>query len=135
MQEFHANETVRTRASPHVKLKSCNKLLGVTPNKSKIMRFLMSQWRKKALRGKLSNRIVYVAAEDHCIDAGTCDLKCNHEEADTTKRLTRVWFFLPITQRARALVIHADDFIFLLVLSQSLCRCYLKRRSRAKTRI
>ena len=46
----------------------------------------MSQWRKKALRGKLSNRIVYVAAEDHCwrIDAGTCDLNCNQEEADTS---------------------------------------------------
>lgn len=69
MPEFRADETVRTCASLHVKLKSGNKLPGVTAKKSKVVR------------------------------------------------------------------IHADDFIFLLVLSQSLCRCYLKRRSRAKTRI
>lgn len=120
---------VRTCASLHIQQKSWNKLPHVTANKPEIVRFLASQWRTEAFRGKLSNRIVWQPK----ITAGV------QPQANANQLLSQsVWFFMLITREAHASVIHSKDivvFIFLLALSQSLGRCCLKRRRGAKTRI
>jgi len=74
---------------PAYTVKSWNKLLSVTANKPEIVKFLVSQWKTEAFRGRLGNRTMYVTTEDQCwrVDAATCEpvpeLQCNHEEADT----------------------------------------------------
>ena len=59
------------------------------------------------------------------------ELECNHEEADTR-------IDLHAYHSGGTCVIHSDDtdvFTLLLAHSQSLGRCYLKRRRGAKTKI
>ena len=70
------------------KLKSCNKLLSVTANKSGIVKFFVSQWKTEAFRGRLGNRTMYMTTEDQCwrVDAAACksvpELLYNHNEED-----------------------------------------------------
>ena len=75
---------------PAYTVKSWNKLLSVDiANKIGIVKFLVSQWKTEAFRGRLGNRIMYVTTEDQLwrVDAAACEpvpkLQCNHEEADT----------------------------------------------------
>ena len=43
---------------PAYAVKSCDKLLSVTANKTEIVKFLVSQWKTEAFRSKLGNRIM-----------------------------------------------------------------------------
>lgn len=73
---------------PAYTVKSWNKLLSVTANKPEIVKFLVSQWKTEAFRGRLGNYTMYVTTEDQCwrLDTAACDPvpepQCNHEEAD-----------------------------------------------------
>ena len=122
---------------PAYTVKSWNKLLSVTANKPEIVKFLVSQWKTEAFRGRLGNRIMYVTTEDQCwrLDADTCDpvpeLECNHEEADTR-------MVLHAQHAGGTCVIHSDDtdvFVLLLAHSRNLGKCYMKKGRGAKTRI
>ena len=122
---------------PAYTVKSWNKLLGVTANKSEIVKFLVSQWKTESFRSRLGNRIMYVTIEDQCwrLDATTCELvpglECNHEEADTR-------MVLYAQHAGGTCVIHSDDtdvFVLLLAHSQNLGKCYIKKGKGAKTRI
>ena len=122
---------------PAYTVKSWNKLLSVTANKPEIVKFLVSQWKTEAFRGRLGNRIMYVTTEDQCwrLDAATCDpvpeLECNHEEADTR-------MVLHAQHAGGTCVIHSDDtdvFVLLLAHSRNLGKCYMKKGRGAKTRI
>ncbi|KAK3747396.1 hypothetical protein QZH41_012092, partial [Actinostola sp. cb2023] len=122
---------------PAYMVKSWNKLLSVTANKPEIVKFLVSQWKTEAFRGRLGNRVMYVTTEDQCwrLDAATCEpvpeLECNHEEADTR--------MVPHARHAGGTcVIHSDDtdvFVLLLAHSRNLGKCYMKKGRGPKTRI
>ena len=45
-------------------VKSRNYLPSVITNKPGIVKFLVSQWKTEAFRGRLGNRIMYVTTED-----------------------------------------------------------------------
>ena len=122
---------------PAYTVKSWNKLLSVTPNKPEIVKFLVSQWRTEAFRGRLGNCTMYMTTEDQCwrVDGVTCEpvpeLQCNHEEADT-RMVLHAW------HAEGMYVIHSDDtdaLVLLLAHSPSLTKCYMKKGRGAKTRI
>ena len=122
---------------PAYTVKSWSKLLSVTANKPEIIKFLVSQWNSEAFRSKLGNQIKYVTAEDQCLrlDADTCqpvpELKCNHEEVDTS-------MILHANHAGGTCVIHSDDtdvFVLLPAHNQCLGKCYMKKGRSAITRI
>jgi len=122
---------------PAYTVKSWNKLLSVTANKPEIVKFVVSQWRTEAFRGRLGNRIMYVTTEDQCwrLDAATCEpvpeLECKHEEADTR-------MVLHARHAGGTFVIHSDDtdvFVLLLAHGRDLGKCYMKKGRDEKTRI
>ena len=122
---------------PACTVKSWNKLLSVTVNKPEIVKFLVSQWKAEAFRGRLGNRTMYVTTEDQCwrLDAAACEpvpeLQCNHEEADTR-------MVLHAPHAGGTCVIHSDDtdvLVLLLAHSSSLTKCYMKKGRGAKSRI
>jgi len=49
---------------PAYTAKSGNKLFSVTANRPHSANSLVSQWKKEAFRGRLSDRIMYVKTED-----------------------------------------------------------------------
>ena len=119
---------------PAYTVKSWNKLLSVTANKSEIVKFLVSQWKTDTFRGRLGNRIMYITIEEQCwrLEARTCapvpELQCNHEEADTR-------MVLHARYTAGPCVIHYDDtdvFILLLPHSRDLGDCYIKKKKGRK---
>ncbi len=61
---------------PAYAVKSWNKLLSVSANKTEIMKFLVSQWKSDKFRSRLANRRMYVTTEDQCwrLTATTCEL-------------------------------------------------------------
>ena len=123
---------------PGYKVKSWSKLLCAASNKIEIVKFLLLQWKNHEFRSKLVDRELYVTSEDQCwkLASSTCELvpelQCNHEEADTRIILH--------AQHAsgKCAVVHCDDthvLIILLVHSQSLGKCYIKKGKGSKSSI
>lgn len=120
---------------PAYTVKSWNKLLSVTSNKPEIVKFLVSQWKREAFRGRFSNRIMYVTTEDQCwrLDEATCNpvRAVKHEEADTR-------MVLHARHEGNTCIIHSDDTDFLVLLlahRRNLGKRYMMKGRGAKTRI
>ena len=100
---------------PEYQMKTWNKLLTISSNKSEYVQFLVSQWKKVEFGEKLGERTMFVTMQDHCWKLGSIscdnvpDLCCNHEEADT--RMT-----LHSMHSGGTSVIHCDDTDVLLLL-------------------
>ena len=117
-------------------IKTWNKFLTISSNKSVLVQFLVCRW-KAEFREKLGERTMFVTMQDQCwkLDFISCDnvpdLCCNHEEADTR-------IILHAMHSGGTSVIHCDDtdvLVLLLSHSGSLGRCYLKKGRGSKTRI
>ena len=65
-REFTSDDVHYKNILPAYTVKSWNKLLSVIAklNKPAIAKFLVSQWKTEAFRGRLGNRIMYVTTED-----------------------------------------------------------------------
>lgn len=108
-QNFERLKRVSTSDGVHYKnilpaytMKSWNKLLSVTVNKSENIKFLVSHWKTEPFRGRLGKCTMYVTTEDQYwrVDAAAREpvpeLQCNHE-----RRQLRVWFSMLGTQEVR----------------------------------
>ena len=122
---------------PGYQIKSWNKFLTISSNKSELVKFLVSQWKKSEFREKLGEKVMFVTEEDQCwkLESTSCDkvpeLTCNHEEADTR-------MILHAEHSGGTSIIHCDDtdvLVLLLSHSNSLGRCYLKKGRGSKSRI
>ena len=111
--------------------------MSIASNKVKIVKFLVSQWRKEKFRSKLGDRRLYVTIQDECwkldstMSALVPELKCSHEKADTR-------MILHAHHAGGPCVIHSNDTdVQILLLSHSLAlgKCYIKKGRSTKTRI
>ena len=62
---------------PGYKVKSWSKVLTVSSNKTEIVKFLVSQWKKEEFRRKLGERTLFVTTQDECLSCNQRHLnKC-----------------------------------------------------------
>ena len=122
---------------PGYQIKTWNKFLTISSNKSELVQFLIFQWKQEEFREKLGESTVFVTMQDQCwkLDSISCDnvpdLCCNHEEADTRMILHAIY-------SGGTSVIHCDDTdVLVLLLSHNgfLGQCYLKKGRGSMTRI
>ena len=133
-----SNEGVKYRnILPSFKVKSWNKVLSISSNKTEIVKFLVAQWRKDEFRSKLDDRSLFVTFHDECWQITATrvemvpELQCNQEEADTR-------MILHAKHAGGKCIIHADDTDVLVLLmghSKSLGQCYIKKGHGSQTRI
>ena len=93
---------------PGYPIKSWKRILSIQSNKTKIVNFIVSEWKKPQFTSRLGNKVMFLTQGSKCWKlTATCtsavpELKCNHEEADTRMVLHAKHANSPI-------VIHADD--------------------------
>ena len=91
---------------PAYTVKSWNRLLSVIANKPGIVKFLVSQWKTEAFRGRLGNRIMYVTTEDQSLNAVTKrEIRLGTREVHVSSTPTTLMFlcyFLLIAQASQS---------------------------------
>ena len=123
---------------PGFPIKSWKNFLALPCNKTEIVKFLVSFWKKPECTAKLGQRVLYVTQEEECWELTSSsidivpELRCSHEEADTR-------IILHAKHTESPFIVHADDTDVLLLLvghSNSLNRVvYMKMGRGLKTRI
>ena len=100
-------------------IKSWSKFLTVSSNKTELVKFLVTEWKKYGFTYKLGNRSLFVTLNEDCWKLQSSsvslvpELKCSHEEADTRMILHAKHIQGPV-------LIHADDTdVLVLLLSHS----------------
>ena len=122
---------------PSYPIKSWKKLMSIQSNKTEIVKFLVSEWKKPEFTAKLEGKIMYVTEGSSCWrikeDSSEIvpELECSHEEADTRMLLHAKYANGPV-------VIHADDtdvFILLLGHCNVLANMHMKIGKGSQSRI
>ena len=122
---------------PSYQVKSWNKFLSVSSNKTEAVKFIVSEWKKPEFTSRLQNRLLFVTLGDECYKLSSTgiefvsELQSNQEEADTRMILHTKHVQGPF-------VIHADDtdvLVLLLSHSHTLGAAYMKAGRGSKTRV
>ena len=123
---------------PGFPIKSWKNFLALSCNKTEVVKFLLSFWKRPECRVKLGQRALYVTQEEECWKLTSSsveivpELRCNHEEADTR-------IVLHAQHSQSPFIVHTDDTDVLVLLvshSGTLNRIgYLKMGKGSKTRI
>ena len=122
---------------PTYPVKAWSRFLSVSENKTEIVKFLVSEWKKLSFMDKLFNKILYVTENKLCWKLDMFgnelvpELESTHEEADTR-------IVLHAKHAQGNVVVHADDtdvFVLLLSHSRSLGNTYMKMGRGIKSRI
>ena len=132
------SESVRYKnILPGHPIKSWSKFLTVSSNKTEVVKFLVTEWKRDGFTYKLVNRSLFVTHNEECWKLQSSsislvpELKCSHEEADTRMILHAKHIQGPV-------LIHADDTdVLVLLLSHSnvLGDVYIKTGRGSKSRI
>ena len=122
---------------PAYPIKSWKKFMSIQTNKTEVVHFLMSQWKRSEYTSRLGNKVLYVTESSKCwkLTTGTTDnvpeLESSHEEADTRMILHAKHTNCPV-------VIHADDtdvIVLMLTHSDLLGTVYMRTGRGSKARI
>ena len=122
---------------PSYQVKSWNKFLSVSSNKTEAVKFIVSEWKKSEFTSRLQNRLLFVTLGNECWKLSSTgiefvpELQSNQEEADTRMILHAKHVQGPF-------VIHADDtdvLVLLLSHSHTLGAAYMKAGRGSKTRV
>ena len=99
---------------PGYPIKSWKKILSIQSNKTEVVNFIVSEWKKPQFTFRLGSKVMFVTQGSKCWKlTATCssavpELECNHEEADTR-------MVLHAKYSNSLVVIHADGTANLLI--------------------
>ena len=104
---------------PSFQVKSRSKFLSVSSNRTVVVKFIVSDWKKPEFTSKLESKLLFVTLGEECWKLGSTgieavpELQSNHDEADTQRILHAKHVQGPC-------IIHAND-TDVLVLIPSHC--------------
>ena len=116
-------------------VKCWSKLLSVSSNKTEVVKFIVSEWKKPEFTSKSESKLLFVIFVEECWKLGSTGIKAvpelqsNHEEADT-------WMILHAKHVQGLCIIHDTD-VLVLILSHSntLDASHMKAGKGSKSRI
>ena len=118
-------------------IKSLKKFMSIQTNRTEVVHFLVSQWKRSEYTSRLGNKVLYITEGSKCwkLTTGSTDnvpeLESSHEEADTRMILHAKHTNGPV-------VVHADDtdvIVLLLTHSDLLGTVYMRTGRGSKARI
>ena len=83
---------------PNFQVKSWSKFLSVSTNKTEVVKFIVSEWKKPEFTSKLESKLLFVTLGEECWKLGSTgieavpELQSNHEEADRQISFMRSMF-------------------------------------------